>query len=242
MLKKLLLLFLLTTSLTMGQVYNYEVFNQENGLPSSTITAITQDSRNLIWVGTDGAGFASYDGENFKVFNKFNTLEGFFVNDILEDSNKNLLIATTYNNVLLFDGQNLIKQIIFPFAIQKFLQTPNGVYCFSGQAIYLLQKDYTFTTVANFKSPIPKINSFFLNDNLDIFIATDNGIYLLKENRITAFEPTHLAGSLNISKTDEKTAIIGSENGDVFELKYDSSTYKLTFLQKITTDEENLFQ
>lgn len=243
MFKKLLLLtlYLITTSLAFGQVYNYDVFNQENGLPSSTITAITQDSRNLIWIGTDGAGLISYDGDNFKTFNKFNDNEGFAISNIIEDSNNNLLIATSYNNVLLFDGQNFIKQIIFPTVIQKFLQTPKGIYCFSNKSVYLIKSDYSFITVATFQNKISKINSFFLAENSDVFIATNNGIYLLKENTISSFEPNKLTGFLNISPTSTNTAIIGSYNGEIFELNFKNNNYTSTFLEKLTTNKGEPF-
>jgi len=222
-------------------VYNYDVFNQENGLPSSTITSITQDSRDLIWVGTDGAGFSSYDGENFKTYNKFNNLEGFVVSDIIEDSNKNLLIATAYTNVLLFDGHNFIKQITFPSIIQKFLQTPNGIYCFSKKEVFLLKKDYTFKQIALFNNSISNINSFFLTENAEVFIATNSGIYLLKESVISPFEPNRLKGYLNISKTSKNTAIIGSYNGEVFELTSNNNIYSATFLEKLTTQNGDPF-
>lgn len=238
MLKKLLLLpfYFLTIFLAYGQVYNYEVFNQENGLPTSTITTITQDSRNLIWIGTDGAGFVSYDGENFKTFNKFNDQEGFIVTDIIEDLNKNLLIATINNKVLLFDGQDFINKITFPSVIQKFLNTPNGIYCFSDKNVYLIQKDYSFTTVASFNNKISNINSFFLNQKNEIFIATDNGVYLLKDNAISVVAPSQLMGSQNIAKTSNSSAIIGNSEGDIFELNTDQNKYTVTFLQKILTE------
>ena len=83
-----------------GQVFDFEVLNQKNGLPSSTIFAITQDSRNLIWIGTDGAGLVRYDGRNFKIINKINGSEGLVIIDIMEDNNHNILVATAYHGRL----------------------------------------------------------------------------------------------------------------------------------------------
>lgn len=55
----LLLVFILSlwNQKTTSQVFDYEILNQKNGLPSSTITSIIQDSSNLLWIGTDGADF-----------------------------------------------------------------------------------------------------------------------------------------------------------------------------------------
>lgn len=237
MLKKLLLsfIFFFWSFLAFCQVYDYEVFNQENGLPSSTITTLIQDSQDLIWIGTDGAGIISYDGENFKIYNKFNEFEGFNISDIIEDSNNNLLIATKYKNVFLFNGKSFIKQIVFPSTIQKFIQTPQGTYCFSNSTVFLLKKDYTFKPIAKFKTNLTEINSFFITEDFEVIIATNNGLHILKKNTISPFKSSELKGSLHISKTDTNTAIIGNANGEVFELTKQNKKFNLNFLQTLVS-------
>lgn len=106
----LLLVFtlLLWNQKTTSQVFDYEIINQKNGLPSSTITSIIQDSRNLLWIGTDGAGFVRYDGTNFIAYNEYKEGSNFFVTDIIEDANNNIIVSTKYNGVMVFDGENII--------------------------------------------------------------------------------------------------------------------------------------
>lgn len=48
-----------------AQQYDIRVFGVEDGLPGSTVTAITQDSSGYLWVVTDG-GRCRFDGRNFR--------------------------------------------------------------------------------------------------------------------------------------------------------------------------------
>ncbi|WP_394758353.1 two-component regulator propeller domain-containing protein, partial [Flavobacterium sp.] len=90
------IIFIIFHFTSFGQVYDFQMVNQEDGLPSSTINVIFQDSRDYIWIGTDGAGLVKYDGLNYEIFNKNNGLNSEFITDIIEDSNNNLVIATKY--------------------------------------------------------------------------------------------------------------------------------------------------
>lgn len=49
-------------------------FTYENSdLPSNTVYSVAVDSKNNIWVGTNGSGIAMFDGENWTVYNKSNS-------------------------------------------------------------------------------------------------------------------------------------------------------------------------
>ncbi|WP_221259152.1 PAS domain S-box protein [Flavobacterium okayamense] len=243
MLKKLLLVifYFFTSQLAFCQVYDYELYNQENGLPSSTVTSIIQDNKGLIWIGTAGAGIVSYDGEKFNTYNKFKDLEGFNILDLIQDRNNNIIVSTKYKNVLVFNGKQFVKQIYFPFPIQKFISSQEGVFCISHKSITLIKDDYSIEEVANFNIDISSINSYFQNEDSNIFIATDNGLFLFNKNEISPFKPSELDGYFNISKTSKNSAIIGSSNGDVFELTCNNNDYKLDFLEKLITPDGEPF-
>ena len=68
----LIIFFIIISFFVNGQVYDFQKINQEQGLPSSVITALEQDSRNIIWIGTDGGGLVKYDGNSFKIFDETN--------------------------------------------------------------------------------------------------------------------------------------------------------------------------
>jgi len=154
MMKKILLIFLIHFG-AYCQVFDFETINQENGLPSSTVFSITQDSRDLIWIGTDGAGLVRYDGKNFKIINKTDTHEGLFITDVVEDSNKNMIVATKYTGLMVYDGQRFIKYFdrnnskLTGSFVQTLFPTSKGVYCFTDNEIVLLKKDYSHEMLLN---------------------------------------------------------------------------------------------
>ena len=125
MLKKYLLLFLffIISISAIGQVFDFKLLNQENGLPSSVIRVMYQDSRNLTWIGTPG-GLVKFDGLLFETYNRNNGLSNIDITDIVEDSNKNLLIATNSGGIFIFDGE----KFIYKFNISKGNLTSNKVF------------------------------------------------------------------------------------------------------------------
>ncbi len=152
MIKKIALLFFfcfLSASIK-AQVYaDYELINQEKGLPSSTIFSIMQDSPAILsGSGTDGAGSVRYNGSSFRVINKSAEKDGFFVTDIVEDQNTNIVAATKYDGLFVYNGKEFIKNftlhnsIFKSNIIQKLYADTNGVYCFTNKEVILLTKDY----------------------------------------------------------------------------------------------------
>jgi signal transduction histidine kinase/ligand-binding sensor domain-containing protein/CheY-like chemotaxis protein len=77
----------------------------ENGLSSSSVYAICQDSSGYIWIGTED-GLNKYDGVNFTIYNHIpgdsTSLSDNFINRLLVDRNGNLLIGTL-NGLNIFD-------------------------------------------------------------------------------------------------------------------------------------------
>ena len=65
LLRPFLLGFCLLSGRVGAQQYDIRVFGVEDGLPGSTVTAITQDSSGYLWVETDG-GLCRFDGRNFR--------------------------------------------------------------------------------------------------------------------------------------------------------------------------------
>jgi ligand-binding sensor domain-containing protein len=63
------------------------------GLPSSTVSAITQTHDGYLWLGTD-AGLARFDGVNCRVFGLADGLKNLQVSALLEDRMGTLWIGT----------------------------------------------------------------------------------------------------------------------------------------------------
>ncbi|ESU29639.1 Type III secretion system, signal transduction histidine kinase [Flavobacterium limnosediminis JC2902] len=214
------LLFFLQSAI--GQVFDYEILNQKNGLPSSTIFSVIQDSRHLIWIGTDGAGLVRYDGKKFSIINKSKKSEGFFVTDLVEDPNNNIVVATKYTGLLVYNGKEFFKDfdqsnsLIKGDYVQRLFSAPNGVYCFTDKEVFLLKKDYSIQLIAKFNQKTTAINSVFQDSRSNFYIGTDEGMLKIEKGTVTPFYPSLLTGYSTIVTVKKDEAVIGNHKGEVF--------------------------
>lgn len=91
-----------------GNHVYFEKINSDEGLPESSITAITQDSYGFMWFGSTN-GLIRYNGYSFTVFRNVtqntNKLVGNEVTALIELSDSTLLLGTNFNGVCEFDRQ-----------------------------------------------------------------------------------------------------------------------------------------
>lgn len=97
----LLLCFFLNTAI--AQQYNFKNYTPKNGLASSDVNNIFQDSKGYLWFATQSGGISRFNGKEFKNYTKN---EGLIANDITcinEDQSGNIWIGTP-GGVSKFDG------------------------------------------------------------------------------------------------------------------------------------------
>ncbi|MET0759821.1 MAG: PAS domain S-box protein, partial [Flavobacterium sp.] len=232
---KLVFLFSFLSFIATSQVYDFQSINQESGLPSSVINCITQDSRDLIWIGTDGAGLVRYDGNNFETLDQSKGLEGIFVTDIVEGLNKNLIIATRYNGIYIYDGATFRKSInpegpiISSNTVYKLLKSKNGIYCITEQEIILIKNDGSLEQITPKNNTYHIVNGAALDDNSNLIISADNGLFKVSNNQIKRIFPDIFKNYVCLNRNSKNEIILGSYDGNVYELKNN----KLQFLKEI---------
>ncbi|MFQ3547863.1 MAG: two-component regulator propeller domain-containing protein, partial [Termitinemataceae bacterium] len=64
-----LLLLFSSLQILPAQSYRFEHIDRTEGLPHSGVSALVQDSRGFLWIGTKN-GFARYDGYSFVVYQR----------------------------------------------------------------------------------------------------------------------------------------------------------------------------
>lgn len=98
---RFVIFFLLTVnSQVFCQRQNYRVFTENDGLPSSTIYSIKQDSKGYIWICTD-QGVSRFDGYEFQNFSIVDGVADSEVFNIFEDS-KGRIWHFTFNGKVSF--------------------------------------------------------------------------------------------------------------------------------------------
>ncbi|OAV45961.1 two-component regulator propeller domain-containing protein [Lewinella sp. 4G2] len=68
-----------------GQPYGFLTWSVEDGLPQSQVTALAEDQRGYLWVGTNGGGVARFDGASFKTFGVADGLADNFIRGLAVD-------------------------------------------------------------------------------------------------------------------------------------------------------------
>lgn len=242
MIKKIVLLFffwLLSLNIS-AQVYDYELINQEKGLPSSTIFSIIQDSRDLIWIGTDGAGLVRYNGTSFRVINKSEEKDGFFVTDIVEDDNTNIIAATKYDGLFVYNGKKFIKNftrensVFKSNIIQKLYADKEGVYCFTDREIILLTKEYGLKKLIAFQDENYTYNSIVRDSYGVFYLGTDKGVLKVTGNHHEIIEPLKLTGYQTLAKKTDTQILAGNSNGELYTINIlGKNRYQALFSERI---------
>ncbi|MBR1484547.1 MAG: helix-turn-helix domain-containing protein [Prevotella sp.] len=95
--KRLLIILLLTAPLAMTANYLFKVLDAKDGLTSSQVNCILKDSRGFIWMGTP-AGLYRYDGYSFRHFQTDSqdgqSLPDSYIYSVQEENNGTLCIKT----------------------------------------------------------------------------------------------------------------------------------------------------
>jgi len=81
-------------------------YNSKNGLSSDICYCVFIDSRGFVWVGTDGAGVALFDGQKIKTFNQKDGLCGNTILSINEDQSGKMWFGSQGYGLSVFDGKN----------------------------------------------------------------------------------------------------------------------------------------
>ena len=81
------------------------VKDPETKYSPNRITAIVEDSKGDLWLGTDGYGICKYDGKSFISYTSENGLAHNTIHSLMMDSKDNLWIGTYWNGLSKFDGE-----------------------------------------------------------------------------------------------------------------------------------------
>ncbi len=88
---------------------NIRFYDIDQGMISSHVLSMYQDSRNNIWFGTYEGGVTKFDGTYFSYFTKKEGLCANTVTAILEDSHGNMWFGSHNSGVSRYDGHHMIN-------------------------------------------------------------------------------------------------------------------------------------
>lgn len=203
----------------------FDQIDTKNGLFSSTIFCIFQDSKGFMWFGLQ-EGLNRYDGRSFIIYNESNTevedgIFGNIINDIGEDRNGKIWIGT---------DRGLLK---FDPTLEKFDGIADWKYdrdvraiCVDGNGSLWVEGGKNIIEVHSKEEEISigqsipighEVHDICRGDNGELWIGTENGLFKLgSKNVISA---TYLEGESisKIYKDSAKTVWVGTEDGKLFK-------------------------
>jgi PAS domain S-box-containing protein len=86
-----------------AQRHNFHVYDPDEGLSQSQVTAVCQDKEGYLWIGTKGGGLNRFDGKTFEVFQEEDGLADNYIWRLLTDSKGNVWIGTA-NGLNKYNG------------------------------------------------------------------------------------------------------------------------------------------
>lgn len=92
----------------LSQQYNFTQFSVEDGLPRSGVSALLEDSRGYLWIGTEGGGLAKFDGRNFINYALEDGLPDNTITCVFEDRTGNIWVGTDGHGACRFDGNEFL--------------------------------------------------------------------------------------------------------------------------------------
>lgn len=190
--------------------FHFRHYNIENGIPANNISALLQDQKGFIWIGTD-YGLSRFDGNQFTFYQKTNPLYSNFhansINTICE-TNTNELWVGTEKGVFIY---NQIKDTFTPFTKQtsdetKIMSLITHIIQDKGGNIWIAtnkQGIFLFNIQTN------KLTQFEIpqNDNIVIRILND------EQNNIWLSGPYQLCKLNKVNNTFETYTIEGETKG-----------------------------
>ncbi|HLF35503.1 MAG TPA: two-component regulator propeller domain-containing protein [Cyclobacteriaceae bacterium] len=177
-----------------GQNYYFQQYSLDEGLPQSQVFDIEQDSRGVIWAGTNGGGLCRFNGKKFTIYTRRDGLGSNQVNSIFEDSKGNLWLGLN-TGISVYDGvhfKNIYFDSLNAQGYSQFNEDKQGNIYFIGTYANRITKLYKYDggqyQVLNeafneLKNAGTIFNILRISDDR-LFINTTGKVFELKNNRL----------------------------------------------------------
>ncbi len=174
-------------NLLSGHDYLKKLYDKSDGLSSTNIFSIYQDSEGYIWIGTD-QGLSRFDGYEFINYSEPKEIINNPIVDIVQTKNDKFLLITKDGNLWKFNRVNILKYSDKEiFLNHRFTNIENYsnqllVSFYNKPGLYKLLEDSLIITANEIKND--KVLKLKQDRNNNIFITTDKGILQYKNDSV----------------------------------------------------------
>ncbi len=222
----LLLVVLLTTTMSWGQNPYSVDYSIEDGLPTSNVYGVFEDTNGFLWFATD-VGVLRYDGYEFQHFNTDNGLGDNEVFKIVEDQQSRIWFLTLngklsyFSDGIFYNGgdSSTVDSLSHSAMVIDFHIDNDGTlyFLFIDGHVSILSPDGT-TTTSNFSDP-PRSYSIWRKDGKTFIL---NGSYIASMDgsiRIPLEQSFYADAAYRYTFYDEETYFFSSRN-TIFKYTY----------------------
>jgi len=205
------------------QQHNFSNYSVTEGLPQSQVSAILEDQKGYLWVGTRGGGLGQFDGSKFTTFTTQSGLNSNYINTIFEDTKGTLLIATTNGLNQLVDRvvSNLDTVFNKPLIVNDFLEDKSGViWLAANEGLFYLEQQQLkpFSENAGVLEDQP-IFTLFEDANQVLWIGGKRGLYKINNRQISEIRLSNgeaITDVRGITATKDEVFWIAAYNQGIF--------------------------
>jgi ligand-binding sensor domain-containing protein/serine phosphatase RsbU (regulator of sigma subunit) len=184
-------LLLLFPLLINGQRYNFSQYTIEDGLPSSEVVDILQDHFRYLWIATPNEGIIKFDGVEFRQFKESDGLISNYTQCIYRDVKGKIWVGTK-KGITLYDGFDFInftkKQGLPDEEVLAIEEYQNELYVGTKKGGLAVFKGDGFSQRFALNTKLSRnIKCLFADSKGQLWIGGDNGLSVLKNDKITTY-------------------------------------------------------
>lgn len=186
---KIILLFigLFLCEICFAQQHNFSNYSVTEGLAQSQVSAIWEDQKGYLWLGTRGGGVCQFDGVNFTTFTTQNGLSSNYINSIFEDAKGVLWIATTngLNQIIGEEIVNLDTVFTNTLIVNDFLEDKNGlIWLAAKEGLFYIDNQQLKRFKGNGVLPENQpILTLFEAANQTLWVGSKRGLFKIENNQ-----------------------------------------------------------
>lgn len=233
-------LFLVAMCHLNGQQLSYKHFTTDDGLPSSEVYDVFQDSKGFIWMATDH-GLTKFDGYTFKTFNTDNGLPDNTIFKVKEDYKGILWVQTFSKGIYSFDGEKFKPHPQNEWIMSQVKAKGLDYYHMLGDTIFFGNMEKTFACNEDLKINYWQVPNPYklLNDDLYlvyVLLPNNEFLYTVSETppKPVVLPGYKIQGQIKIFQPGSHKASIGFTHMDDGEMAFSSGNYLYLFNQKDT--------
>ena len=195
--------------------YNLQYLDVDQGLSSSYVMDIIEDSRGNLWISTWATGVCMYNSRNFTNYDKYSGLLSNYIWSIFEDSKGNIWFGSDGSGVANYNGDRFVNfsvedglagTVVYDILEDErgniWFATNNGLTKFDGKEFYTYRAE----------------NGLGGNTILDIHLGMNNRILITTENGFSIFDGVlfTLYSSKNGLKSENTNSIFEDSEGNIW--------------------------